>query len=80
MSAPKTDNEGTLGMNRSELKAPPGKTRVVGVDAFDGTDWIYGDFDNRDDAISLAKQKGGAMHKTHVYDDAGKHLADFGTF
>lgn len=62
------------------LKAPLGKYRVVGVDTFDGTDWIEGDFDFLNEAIRLAKSKGGEMLKTHVYNDQGKHMFDAGTF
>lgn len=62
------------------LKAPIGKYRVVGVDTFDGTDWIIGDYLSRSTAIRIAKQSGGTMLKTHVYDDKGKHLYDAGIF
>lgn len=62
------------------LKAPPGKFRVIGVDTFDGTDWVCGDYDDRHTAITLANEKGGTMLKTHVYDDTGKHIHDAGTF
>jgi len=67
-------------MTTLELKAPPGKFRVVGVDTFDGTDWIYGDYDTIEEATSLANSKGGEMLKTHVYDDAGKHCGGAGRF
>lgn len=63
-----------------ELKAPEGKFRVIGVDTFDGTDWIYGDYDTKEAAIKLANEKGGTMLKTHVYDDQGKHIHGAGTF
>jgi len=63
-----------------ELKAPKGKFRVVGVDTFDGTDWVEGDFDTKEEALELAKLKGGTMLKTHVYDDKGNHINGFGSF
>lgn len=63
-----------------ELKAPIGKFRVIGVDTFDGTDWIYGDYNTIDDAKAKAKEEGGTMLKTHVYDDAGKHVFEAGSF
>lgn len=63
-----------------DLKAPAGKYRVIGVDTFDGTDWIYGDYNSKEEAIKLAKEKGGTMLKTHVYDDQGKHVFQAGTF
>ena len=63
-----------------DFKAPKGKFRVIGVDTFDNTDWIEGDFDTRKEAIERAKEKGGTMCKTHVYDDKGIHIFDDGTF
>jgi ethanolamine utilization microcompartment shell protein EutS len=63
-----------------ELKAPPGQFRVVAVDTFDGTDWVHGDFATAEEALRAARSKGGEMLKTHVYDDAGKHLGDAGRF
>ena len=65
---------------QKDLKAPKGKFRVVGVDTFDGTDWIEGDFETDKEAFDVAKKKGGTMLKTHVYDDQGNHLAEGGTF
>lgn len=62
------------------LKAPPGKYRVIGVDTFDGTDWIEGDFDTEAEALKCAKKTGGEMLKAHVYDDKGTHIFDAGTF
>jgi len=67
-------------MTNLELKAPTGKFRVIGVDTFDGTDWISGDFDTLDEAKQKAKDEGGTMLKTHVYDDAGKHVFEAGSF
>lgn len=63
-----------------ELKAPEGKFRVVGVDTFDGTDWIEGDYETFAEARLKAIEKGGAMLKTHVYNDKGIHLFEAGTF
>lgn len=62
------------------LKAPKGKFRVVGVDTFDGTDWVQGDYKTRDEAVKIAKEKGGTMLKTHVYDDKGNHIFEAGSF
>lgn len=61
-------------------KAPKGKFRVVGVDTFDGGDWLEGDFSTKEEAISHAVTKGGQMTKMHVYDDQGEHLHEAGTF
>ena len=61
-------------------KAPEGKFRVVGVDTFDGTDWVQGDRDTLEKAKELADEKGSAMTKMHVYNDQGEHLYDAGEF
>lgn len=63
-----------------ELKAPSGEFRVIGVDTFDGTDWIYGDYQTYSEAVKVAQDKGGVMLKTHVYDDQGRHVFEAGTF
>lgn len=73
----------TAGTSRVlSIWTPPGKFRVVGVDTFDGTDWVDGDFDSADAALAHAKERtaGKQMLKMHVYDDAGKHIGDFGVF
>ena len=61
-------------------KAPRGKYRVIGVDTFDGGDWVEGDFATKQQAIAHAKSKGGEMTKMHVYDDTGTHCAEAGRF
>lgn len=60
--------------------APAGKFRVIGVDTFDGGDWIQGDFDTKEAALKTAQEKGGNMTRMYVYDDAGKHVGNAGTF
>lgn len=67
-------------MTNLTLRAPEGKFRVVGVDTFDRTDWIEGDFDTREEALSRASALGGTMLKTHVYDDQGRHIGERGSF
>lgn len=62
------------------LQAPEEKFRVVGFDSFDGEDWLVGDYDSMEEALKIAKQKGGVMTLMHVYDDQGKHLKRMGTF
>ena len=62
------------------LKAPKGKVRVVGVDTFDNTDWIIGDYMTEQEAIDVAELEGQRMLKTHVYNDNGKHLFSAGSF
>lgn len=60
--------------------APEGKFRVVGVDTFDGGDWVQGDFDTLEKARECARKKGGKMTKMHVYNDRGEHVDEAGTF
>ncbi len=69
-------------LSQKDFKAPKGKFRVIGVDTFDseGCDWIEGDFDTKEEAIRHAKLKGGTMLKMHVFDDAGNHVSEAGTF
>jgi hypothetical protein len=67
-------------IQKSEMKAPSGNWRVIGVDTFDGEDWIIGDFPCYDEAIIQADANGGNMRKTHVYDDQGNHLYEAGKF
>lgn len=63
-------------------KAPAGKFRLVGVDTFDGTDWLDGDFKTLEIAKKHAdkKVKGQEMLKMYVYDDSGAVRYDAGTF
>lgn len=58
-------------------KAPKGKFRVVGVDTFDGGDWVYDDMDTLEEAKKFADEKGARMLRIYVYDDIGvcKHSA-----
>lgn len=60
--------------------APKGKFRVVGVDTFDGSDWVQGDFDTLNEACQCAREKGGEMTMMHVYNDKGEHMDEAGTF
>lgn len=57
-----------------DYKAPKGKFRVIGVDTFNGGDWIEGDFDTKEQAVECADKKGGAFLKIHVYDDNGHNI------
>jgi hypothetical protein len=63
----------------TELKAPAGKIRVVGVDLFDHDDYLVGDFDSRDTAFEKAdthnKGRSGSMDDVYyVYDDQGHYI------
>jgi len=66
----------------TDLRAPTGKFRVVGVDTFDGTDWVVGDYPTLDEARTVARDqaKGKEMLKMHVYDEDGRHHFDAGVF
>lgn len=64
----------------TELRAPKGKFRVVGVDTFDNTDWLQGDFDTFGEAKEVANKKGGTMTKMYVYNEKEDILHDAGTF
>lgn len=63
-----------------DLKAPKGKFRVIGVDTFDGGDYIAGDFKKKQDAIDLAQKSGGTMNIYYVYDDRGNQVFKAGTY
>lgn len=63
----------------TELKAPIGKTRVVGVDLFDHEDYLVGDYDSRDEAFGVAdgqntKRRGSMDDVYYVYDDKGRYI------
>lgn len=65
---------------RFSRAAPKGKFRVIGVDTFDGGDWVQGDFATKAAAFKCANSHGGEMTKMYVYDDAGRHVGNAGTF
>jgi hypothetical protein len=79
---PRPESEGgNRGIDeRFSRSAPVGKFRVIGVDTFDGGDWVDGDFDSREVALAHAKARGGEMLKMHVYDDKGNHVGSAGSF
>jgi hypothetical protein len=63
----------------TELKAPQGKVRVVGVDLFDHTDYLVGDYDTSAEASSIAdvhnKKRASSMSDIYyVYDDQGNYI------
>jgi len=74
------DQEGPGGFKGT---APEGKFRIVGVDTFDGGDWIYKDVDSLDEAKEFVAEKEKEhpqMLMIHVYDDKGKHVHKGGSF
>lgn len=61
-------------------QADGGKWRVIGVDTFDGSDWVEGDFSTKEEAIASADAKGAKFLKMHVYDPDGRHVHEAGEF
>ncbi len=62
--------------------APMGKFRVIGVDTFDGGDWLDDDFDSLEAAVRHVEAliDGKQMLMMYIYDDTGKYLEQRGTF
>jgi hypothetical protein len=63
----------------TELKAPKGKIRVVGVDLFDHSNYLVDDFDDREEAFRKAdehnKKRPSSMDDVyHAYDDTGRYI------
>jgi len=61
------------------LRAPKGKTRVVGVDLFAGEDYLVGDYGSRAKAFSVADkhntQRSGSLDDVYyVYDGQGNYI------
>lgn len=78
-----TSEGGNRGIDeRFTRKAPKGQFRVIGVDTFDGGDWVSGDFATLGAARAHAREKtrGEQMLKMHIYDDLGKHQGEDGSF
>lgn len=63
-------------------KAPQGKFRVIGVDTFDGGDWVEGDFDTCELARKHVDERtaGKQMLEMHIYDDNGSNVGSAGKF
>ncbi len=61
-------------------KAPIGMYRVIGLDTFDGGDWLDSDHDTLEAAETVAKHKGRDTIVMYIYDDEGKYLGGFGAF
>lgn len=66
----------------TQLKAPTGKFRVVGVDTFEGptADYLIGDFPSLEEAKQKATESGGEMNPVYVYDSTGKMLFTAGSY
>ncbi len=78
-----TDEGGNKGIDRDfSRRAPEGQFRVIGVDTFDGGDWVSKDCDTLEDAQEHVRNetKGQQMKMMHIYDDEGKHCDSGGSF
>ncbi len=74
---------GNRGIDESfNRAAPKGKFRVIGVDTFDGTDWVSGDFASLGSAQEHVSKNtaGKSMLMMHIYDDQGNHVGSGGSF
>lgn len=74
---------GNRGIDERFSRVPDGdknQYRVVGVDTFDGGDWVYGDFTDLEEAVTFANSKGGAMLRVYVYDIDGVCVHSAGSF
>ncbi|HVV15448.1 MAG TPA: hypothetical protein VHD55_03565 [Candidatus Paceibacterota bacterium] len=66
-------------MTERRRNIPKGKTRVIGCDLFDRSDYLVGDYHKREDAFKIADEKNrartGSMDDVYyVYDDTGKYI------
>jgi len=57
-----------------------GKPFVIGVDTFDGTDWLEGYCETDEEAIDHSNSKRGQMLKMYAYNKEGSHIHDAGEF
>ncbi len=62
------------------FKPKSGNFRVIGVDTYANEDWVYGDFETKEEAIALAKSKAAPMLKTYVYNKTGSYVFDSGSY
>jgi hypothetical protein len=62
--------------------AKKGKFRVIGVDTFDGGDWLEGEFKSLEEAKKhiAEKTKGQQMLKMYIYDEVGNPVGSAGSF
>jgi hypothetical protein len=63
----------------TELKAPEGKIRIVGVDLFSSEDYLVGDYDDQDQAFRVAdehnSERSGSMSDVYYgYNDQGRYV------
>ena len=69
-------------MTSLKLVAPSGHYRAIGVDTFDGADWIIGDYTTQKEAEAeaAALKRCSTMLMTYVYDDKGRCLYSAGSY
>lgn len=64
-----------------KLKAIKKNYRVIGVDTFSGEVYLIGEYKGKEEALDIAKGKGGIMNITYVYDKKGEEISGgYGTF
>lgn len=66
------------------VKSPEGKCKVIGVDKFEGEDWVEGEYDTPEEALRVAQEKTNeekplASHHSvatvfYAYDSKGHYL------
>ena len=77
---PKSKKRSTNKLGKKKKKAK--KFRVVGVDTFDGGDWVVGDYTTLEKAQKVVddKTRGAQMLKMYVYDQDGKCVYSGGSY
>lgn len=53
---------------------------VTGYDTFSNEPYPIGKYSSLEEAINIAKDKGGVMNKTYVHNEYGVEIRDFGTY
>ena len=54
--------------------------KVIGYDSFSREEFNVGEFSTKDEAVSVAKDKGGVMMLMYVYDAIGNRVARYGEY
>lgn len=59
----------------------PSKTwKVYCVDTFDGTRWLDGEYNTREEAEQSARFRGGTMLRAHVESPRGERINSYGQY
>jgi hypothetical protein len=56
------------------------KYKVIGYDSFSHEDFPVGQYDTEEEAVEVAKEKGGVMTLMYVYDPTGKRIFTAGSY